>query len=110
MGGQYQDTLSKAEAAGDVAVNDIRIHKSGDEVHLHDDQAGLKVAVPAPAFKDQLANLDDPDTPFVTFSDPKLHTTAKIAKDASGGDVTVTIEKTRPSGLWGKLKDFAGKL
>lgn len=48
MGGEFEKTAksqtSKTDHSGNV--NNIRFHKSGNEIHFHNDDKKLKVAVP----------------------------------------------------------------
>lgn len=104
MGGQNEQVLP---AKPGFTSNDVRIHESGGEVHLHDDKGGLRVVVSIATFKGEVLKLDDPGTTGIEFKDNSRRTRAMIVKDAAG-DVTVRI--TKEIGLLGKIKDFASEL
>lgn len=49
MGGVAEDVVPQTEKRSDgsvVTVGKVRFHESGGEVHFHDDERGLKVAIP----------------------------------------------------------------
>lgn len=53
MGGTNEkviDTPRAATSSKSAAIGKIRVHENAGEVHFHDDEKGLKVAVPAASF------------------------------------------------------------
>lgn len=113
MGGQYEDTIEKPSRskgqAGQVTVSKIRIHESGGEVHFHDDDAKLKVAVPVHVWSAAWDGLRSGEQAKFGYIDTDKGTALTVALVADGGsvDVELAIDKVKFGTAYEKLNKFS---
>lgn len=135
MGGQYEDTIKPTAkpattpaAAGtedaSQTIQNIRFHLSGGEVHFHDDQNSLKVAVPVSDWYRAWELLRNPrasDTPgwytaSYTYTNPGLGTilvcesvVSAISKGGGAANVSIYIKKVTFDDAWLALEKFRNR-
>ena len=82
MGGQRETTVkSTSKALSSITAGKVRIHESKGEVHLHDDEAGLKVAGPVHVWHREFARLCGQPTNSIVLWDVSRKTAAQVAID-----------------------------
>lgn len=111
MGGTSPAVLSPVSPAG-VKMNDLRLHKSGSEVHLHDDKAGKKFACLTSDFftgwnEGKKRNFSPP-AEIIGHDGKNVPTIAKFESVKVGGvfDVSVTIETMKTGNVINQIDDF----
>ncbi len=110
MGGERETTVEKKEPkakGGKADFGNFRIHQKDTEVHIHDDTAKLKAAVPVLAWWkmwDRLRN--EPGT--WTWLDPsnKTRLTVETALDQDVLGVKVSLAPITINADWDKINNF----
>ena len=142
MGGQYEDKIKSAAAPGPVAEaprpetaeqevqpaagaeptgQTIRFHVSGGDVHFHDDESGLKVAVPISDWYrawELLRNPRDVSMPgqytaYYTYSNPDRNTmlicTSAVYPEGGIADISVHVIRCEFDPTWTALEKFRNR-
>lgn len=102
MGGERETVVeSKKKASGATKVGKIRIHESGGQVHFHDDDAKLKVAVPVSSWFEifQKVSTGGSETVIDPVNKTILLITVRSKKMPTGYMLTalLSIDKCSPS-------------
>lgn len=113
MGGMNEKTIDTprqtATPGKATSFGKIRVHENQGEVHFHDDEKGLKVAVPAATFwKAWQGNVN---LNSLTFFDSERNTICnirfRIANSGQDVEAEVVLTKTAVNDTFKKLNDFA---
>ncbi len=111
MGGVNEKTIeiSKSGKGGkDTTIGKIRIHGNAGEVHFHDDDAKLKVAVPTGKFWAAWSNNADLQT--LTFHDTTRGASVTInftSPSAGVVEADIDVYELKTSKAFQQLNDFA---
>lgn len=118
MGGANETVMDQKVATADKGsevVGKIRFHESGGEVHFHDDENRLKVAVPAATWFAAWQRLENSGGEW-SYIDAGKQTLLSVAveiipgkpkkKKAASVDVLLSVEKIEPSDTFSKLRKF----
>jgi hypothetical protein len=112
MGGKNEKTIeTKVSAAPGKAttIGKLRIHENKGEVHFHDDDNGLKVAVPSAMFWRAWNN--NVNLNSIQFFDSERETLCTIRfcvkNSAQDVDAEIILTKTSVNDSFKKLNDFA---
>jgi hypothetical protein len=115
LGGQYEDTIEKPKGVKGASgtLGSIRFHKAPDgEIHFHDDDAKLKVAMPAHVWSAAWDGLQSGEHPTFGYIDPDNKTALTVKLEAAGGSVelVVEIDKVKFGKGYEKLQKFSEAL
>ena len=120
MGGHNEKVLTPATSGKDREIqmgSKIRVHENAGEVHFHDDEKKLKVAIPAADFwrewtafqttriakKDEVLHFIDPTRGTVAL----IESQSKFKDGKYKIDVNVSIVEVEVSPVVSSLRDFA---
>ena|SRR5258708_2411995 len=112
MGGQYEDTIEAPRKSrgksGSETIGKIRFHESRGEVHFHDDDAKLKVAMPVHVWSEAWAQVASGARHEWSYIDGINGTALDVELTADKGkvDVDLTIGETKVSDSFKKLQKF----
>ena len=109
MGGEKETLVEKKESKSDkTKIGNFRIHLNNGEVHVHDDDNKLKVAIPVAAWWkiwDRIRNQPD----GLTWLNPVNKTELKIESsiDDFVVDVKLSVSSVKFSDAWEKIDTFS---
>lgn len=111
MGGTNEKVISQSTGKLDLNLSNIRIHEKSGQVHLHDDVANLKVAIPSATFYKKWAEWRAVPTDSLTLLDQVNKTFALITSEITGSpprlEPKIVIQKISLGDNFQKLNDFA---
>lgn len=112
MGGVAEETVEQKQKTADgtfESLGRIRFHESNGEVHFHDDDRKLKVAVPVATWWQAWQSLSTGVTKKVELTDPQRKTAIKVKVTGRKGvrDITVRITNVAFSTEFDKLQKFS---
>lgn len=112
MGGTNEKTVDTARPAStgkSMTIGKIRIHENKGEVHFHDDDRNLKVAVPTTTFwkawngNVNLNSLQFFDSERETICDIRF----RVVNSGQDVEAEVVLTKAKVNDTFKKLNDFA---
>jgi hypothetical protein len=110
MGGVNEKVIeSKLRDQTNVSVGSIRIHQSGNDVHFHDDQTGLKVSVPVSTFWSAWRQIHFGNLNPVRLYDSSRGTMVEInfVIDQNVIQTSVIVQQCQGDKIFQALSDFA---
>ncbi len=124
MGGDFENTISggsksvSGTISGSLAPQAtvalagplLRYHKSGNEIHFHDDANKIKAAIPAAEFYNMARRVRAGQN--AVFFDKKNRSLLTLALSVTGGvlDYNVSIERVNVGATAANLEDFFSQL
>jgi hypothetical protein len=110
MGGERETVIAQKSSKDDIVLGSIRIHENKGEVHFHDDERGIKVAIPVSAWYSAWTSISSGKQSKFKFIDTTNKTQLSMKCKNIDGYVTLkaTVDSIEFDSQFEALDKFTG--